>query len=334
MCPYSASRAKSSSGFFDGQQANRIGRLEPDEAQLGWAATLFREASRQCHYFTTNSGKAERIVLLDYHLHSTCSADGISTIAQYCRRAAEQGFMEIGFCEHADFDPRDRSYGFFDYALFRRRIEAQRERYGHSLVIRAAVEVTYQACREGEIREFLKGKELDYVIGSVHLVEDGREWAMVSEEGRCERYFARRSMRQAYRPYFAEVRRAVESDLFDLIGHLDLAKRYGVRYYGPFELSLFAAEVREILQLAVERGVGLEINTSGLRQAPRETYPALEVLKWYRELGGEILTVGSDAHSVEDLGKGIAEALGLAREAGFEAITLFEKRKPRGLRIT
>jgi histidinol-phosphatase (PHP family) len=272
--------------------------------------------------------------LLDYHLHSTCSADSISTIGQYCRRAAEQGFIEIGFCEHADFDPRDRTCGFFNYALFRRQIEAQRERYGDSLGIKAAVEVTYQASQEEEIREFLRGKELDYVIGSVHLVEDGQEWTMVSEEGRCERYFARRSVREAYQPYFAEMRRAVESGLFDLIGHLDLVKRYGVRCYGPFDLSLFAAEVREILKLAVERGVGLEINTSGLRQAPRETYPGLEVLRWYRELGGRILTVGSDAHLVKDLGKGIAEALGLAREAGFEAVTLFEKRKPRRLRIT
>jgi histidinol-phosphatase (PHP family) len=272
--------------------------------------------------------------LLDYHLHSTCSADGISTIAHYCCRAAEQKFVEIGFCEHVDFDPRDRGCGFFDYAFFRRQIEAQRERYGDSLAVRAAVEVTYQASREEEIRGFLKGKELDYVIGSVHLVEDGREWAMVSEEGMCERYFARRSVREAYQPYFTEVRRAVESGLFDLIGHLDLAKRYGVRYYGPFDLSLFAAEVREILKLAVERGVGLEVNASGLRQAPHETYPGLEVLRWYRELGGQILTVGSDAHTVKDLGKGIAEALDLAREAGFEVVTLFEKREPRQLRIT
>lgn len=271
--------------------------------------------------------------MFDYHLHSTCSVDGISTIAQYCHRAAGQKFIEIGFCEHADFDPRDRGCGFFDYALFRRQIEAQRKRYGDSLTIRAALEVTYQASLEEEIQRFLKGKELDYIVGSVHLVEDGQEWAMVSEEGRCERYFARRSAREAYQPYFAEVHKAVGSGLFDFIGHLDLVKRYGVRYYGPFDLSLFAAEVREILKLAVKRGVGLEINASGLRQAPHETYPGLEALRWYRELGGRILTVGSDAHSVKDLGKGIAEALDLAREAGFEAITLFEKRKPRQLRI-
>jgi histidinol-phosphatase (PHP family) len=168
----------------------------------------------------------------------------------------------------------------------------------------------------------------------VHLVEDGQEWAMISEEGKCEGYFAQRSVCEAYQPYFAEVRRAVESGLFDLIGHFDIAKRYGVRCYGPFDLSLFAAEVRESLELAVERGVGLEINTSGLRQAPHETYPGLEVLRWYRELGGRILTIGSDAHLVKDLGKGISDALDLAREAGFEAITLFEKREPRQLRIT
>lgn len=267
--------------------------------------------------------------MLDYHLHSNCSGDGASTIARYCRRAAEQGFIEIGFCEHADFDPRDRTCGFFDYGPFRRQIEAERERYANSLAIRAAIEVTYQASREEEIREFLRGKELDYVIGSVHLVEDGQDWAMVSEEGLCESYFAQRSVREAYQPYFTELRQAVESGFFDLIGHFDIVKRYGVRFYGPFDLSFFAAEIRDILESAVERGVGLEINTSGLRQSPQETYPGLEVLRWYRELGGRILTIGSDAHSVTDLGKGIPEALDLARQAGFEAVTPFEKREPK-----
>jgi histidinol-phosphatase (PHP family) len=84
-----------------------------------------------------------------------------------------------------------------------------------------------------------------------------------------------------------------------------------------------------VLRAAVERGVGLEINTSGLRQAPGEPYPAQTVLSWYRALGGEILTLGSDAHHSDDLGAGVTEALDLARELGFRAIATFEARQPR-----
>jgi len=267
--------------------------------------------------------------LVDYHLHSTYSADGFSSIADFCQRALELGSVEIGFCEHADFDPRDRCYDYFDYTAFRRQIETQRQRYGHSLAVRAAVEVTYQASREEEIALFLADKELDYVVGSVHLVEDGMDWAMISEDGRCGRYFEQRTVQAAYRLYFAELRRAVASGLFDLIGHFDPVKRYGVGYYGPFDPAVFADEIHDILELAVEKGVGLEINTSGLRQAPQETYPGLAILKCYRHLGGEVLTVGSDAHSVADLGGGFSDALALACQAGSRAIALFEERNLR-----
>ena len=75
--------------------------------------------------------------------------------------------------------------------------------------------------------------------------------------------------------------------------------------------------------------MGLEVNTSGMRQRPGEPYPCLEILRWYREMGGDVLTAGSDAHHVDDLGAGVGEALDLARAAGFRAVTTFEARKPR-----
>ena len=275
--------------------------------------------------------------LVDYHLHSTCSVDGFSSIADYCQRASELGFVEIGFCEHADFDPRDWGYDYFDYPAFRRQIETQRERFGRSLSVRAAVEVTYQASKEQEIALFLADKRLDYVIGSVHLVEDAAsltaDWAMISEAEGCKHYFEQRTVQAAYRPYFAELRRAAASGLFDVIGHFDLVKRYGVSYYGPFDPAAFAYGIHDILKLMVDKGVGLEINTSGLRQPPRETFPGLAVLKRYRQLGGEILTVGSDAHSAADLGRGIAQAVALARQAGFRAVALFDERRLRWLDI-
>jgi histidinol-phosphatase (PHP family) len=270
--------------------------------------------------------------VIDLHVHSTCSADGGASIADYARRAQELGLAEVGLCEHADFDPRDRSYRYLDPARYDREMAAARA-ITSEVRLRQGVEITYQARLETEIRAWLAGRGWDYVIASVHLVDYDDGWAMVSESSAVEAYFGKHSQRQAYLPYFEELLRAVRSGLGDVLGHFDLIKRYGVTHYGRFEPATFAEEIRAVLQAAVEAGVGLEINASGLRQAPGELYPGLTVLRWYHELGGEIVTIGSDAHRVEHLAAGIGQALALAQAAGFTAVTTFEARAPRWITI-
>jgi histidinol-phosphatase (PHP family) len=262
------------------------------------------------------------------HVHSTCSGDGASTIADYARRARALGLTEVGFCEHADFDPRDRSYDFLNVARYDEEIAAASLGPG-GVRLRKGVEITYQAGLQQEITSWLSRCSWDYVVASVHLVDYRDGWAIVSEPQAIESYFKDHEQRQAYAPYFEELERAAKSGLGDVLGHLDLVKRYGVDHYGPFEPAAFAAEIRAVLQTAIDRGVGLEINTSGLRQAPGEPYPALTVLRWYRQLGGEILTIGSDAHHADQLGAGVTEALDLAKAAGFKAVCTFEDRQPR-----
>jgi len=263
----------------------------------------------------------------DLHVHSTCSGDGRSSVAGYAQRAASLGLAEVGFCEHVDFDPRDRDYGYLDLARYNREMAAARE-IGTGVKLHQGVEITYQSSREDEIRTWLAGHSWDYVVASVHLVDFADGWAVVSEPESSSTYFRSHSIRQAYVPYFEELLRAARSGLGDVLGHLDLVKRYGTAHYGDFDPSWFEDEIRAILRAAVEAGVGLEINTSGLRQSPGEPYPTLPALCWYRELGGEVLTVGSDAHHVDYLGAGIEDALGLALAAGFSAITTFEARRP------
>ncbi|MGD2206081.1 MAG: histidinol-phosphatase HisJ family protein [Anaerolineae bacterium] len=265
--------------------------------------------------------------IIDLHAHSTCSGDGLSSLTEHAHHAAELELAEVGFCEHMDFDPRDRSYLFLDPVRYDAEIAAARQAVP-GVRLRQGVEITYQANLEKEIRACLAQYTWDYVVASVHLVDYADGWAMISEEGAIEAYFTSHSQRQSYVPYFEELLRAAHSGLGDVLGHFDLVKRYGVTHYGPFDPTRYEDEIRAVLRAAVERGVGLEINTSGLRQAPGEPYPGLTVLRWYRELGGEILTIGSDAHHTDDLGGGIAETLDLAREAGFRAVTTFEAQRP------
>jgi histidinol-phosphatase (PHP family) len=267
---------------------------------------------------------------VDLHVHSTCSADGASNIADYARRAARLGMHTVGFCEHADFDPRDRSYRYLDPAGYGQAL-ARATDMAPGVRLCQGVEITYQASLEDEIRSWLQAhagpREWDYVVTSVHLVDYDDGWAMISEPRAVADYFAGHTQHQAYAPYFEELWRAVRSGLGDVIGHLDLVKRYGTAHYGPFEPAAFEQEIRAVLAAAVQRGMALEINTSGLRQAPGEAYPGLQVLRWFREMGGEAVTIGSDAHRVGDLAAGNAHALNLARAAGFGAIATFDRRQ-------
>lgn len=273
------------------------------------------------------SGDSRRIpALVDLHVHSACSADGASSIDDYARQAAALGLKELGFCEHADFDPRDRDYGYLDLPIYSQQIANARS-LEQGIGLRQGVEISYQARYEDEIGTWLAAEAWDFVVLSVHLVDYDDGWAIISEPQTTGAYLAAHSPRQAYVPYFEELLRAARSDLGDVLGHLDLIKRYGSVHNGPFDPLEFEDEIRAVLQAAVEHSIGLEINTSGLRQAPGEPYPSLVVLHWYRELGGEILTIGSDAHRVEDLGAGIGEAMDLAREAGFPAVATFQGRR-------
>lgn len=271
-------------------------------------------------------GQTSSPLMMDMHVHSTCSVDGASRIMDYARRAANLGLAYVGFCEHVDLDPRDRGCHHLDSNRYDREMAAGRA-VSPSVRLCQGVEMTYQASREEEIRAWLRERLWDYVVLSVHLVDYADGWAIVSEPGATAAYFAAHSQRQAYVPYFEELLKAAQSGLGDVLGHLDLIKRYGTAHYGSLEPAAFEEEIRAVLRAAVESGMGLEINTSGLRQAPGEPYPALTVLRWYREAGGEVLTVGSDAHQAGDLGAGIADAQDLARAAGFRAVASFCQRR-------
>lgn len=273
-------------------------------------------------------GSRSSPALVDLHIHSSCSADGESGISDYARRAAVLGFREIGFCEHVDLDPRDQDYGFLNVLRYDQEIASARS-LEPLVALRQGVELSYQARREGEIRAWLATQAWDFVVTSVHLVDYADGWAIISEPSTTGTYFATHSQRQAYAPYFEELLRAAQSGLGDVLGHFDLVKRFGVRQYGPFEPETFQEEIRTVLRAAIDSGMGLELNTSGLRQSPGEPYPGLTILQWYHELGGEILTLGSDTHHANSLGEGLAQAQALAQAAGFRAIAAFEQRNVR-----
>lgn len=233
---------------------------------------------------------------IDTHLHTRHSCDSEMEPLAACRRAKELGLAALIFTEHMDFDPSDEGFGFYDAMAIRDSLDECR-RLHPALGIFKGVEVTYQTKYRRQIERFLKKGNFDYALGSVHMVGEGD----ISRAERQEDYFAGRGEAQAYRPYFEEVRLAAESGLFDAIGHLDLCKKYGMRHYGALDWHKYAAEIEVILKAAAANGTVIELNTSGTRQDPRDTYPNIGVIEMFRQLGGRTL-LGSDAHRTEDIG--------------------------------
>jgi len=244
--------------------------------------------------------------MLDYHVHSTCSGDGKASISQMCARAVELGISEIAFSEHLVYNPADICYGTFDLDRYRSEIHVARGKFA-DLTILTGIEFCDPHVFPDRLAE-CRTWGLDIILGSVHWVGD----AMISVDS-----FAGLDVMETYHQYFDEVLKAAQTGGFDILAHFDLVKRFGARYVGPFRLQPFKGQVTAILEVMIERGIALELNTSGLRQPCAEMFPGRETLELYRSLGGELVTLGSDSHRVEQLGFGLAEGLALLRSLGF-----------------
>jgi histidinol-phosphatase (PHP family) len=166
----------------------------------------------------------------------------------------------------------------------------------------------------------LTAGDFDIVIGSAHYAQGMRAaW--------FEDYFDQ-PLQDAYEAYFEQVVDLAQSGDFDVLAHIDLVKRdarkFGKPYDGP---GPYRGRIRAALKALIERGKGIEINTSPLRRGQPEPCPSMQVLRWFRELGGEILTLGSDAHTPAAVGSDIDVALDMARAAGFTRLATFRHRK-------
>ncbi len=253
---------------------------------------------------------------LDAHLHTVRSPDADAMLEAYCVLAAERGIPELAITDHVDFDPSMPAYGFASFADRERDVREAAARWAdRGLAIRFGVEVTYEQRYEDEIRRWLARHPHDYVIGSVHVSATSPYKA-----SNVARFVAGRSLGEIVGPYFDEVAAAARSRLFDTIGHLDFVKRYLVPYVLPADLAAAPELYEPVLRALVESGTALEVNVSGLRQLPRETYPAAPIVARYRDLGGVHVTIGSDAHRTEWFSYGLGEAYRLVTAAGYDAL--------------
>jgi histidinol-phosphatase (PHP family) len=254
---------------------------------------------------------------LDSHLHTDLSPDSNVPIDVYAAQAAERGIAEIAITDHVDFDHRDPAYGYSTFADRERVASEAAERWAaRGVAIRFGVELTYNRAWENQIRDHLARHTYDFTIGSVH------DWpgSPYRDPKGIAAWVSGRSDAEIVEPYVAQVLGAAQSGLFDTVGHLDVVKKYLAGYVPAGRLAGAPEFYEEVLRALVESGTALEVNTSGLRQAPGETYPTAAIVAMFRDLGGTAVTMGSDAHRAETFAFGLEDGYRLLAEAGFEEL--------------
>ena len=265
-------------------------------------------------------------ITIDSHIHTRHSPDGISTMEQHIKKALSLGLSGLCFTEHTDvMSPEPGFNPGTDLSAYREEFLRMKERYGKDIALRFGLESGLLSWGIEETREYVRGYAFDYVIASLHWLE--RFPNMVFPEN--WRYYQPGDIMGPYAAQLLEHITAYGD--FDCIGHLT----YFGRYCPHRDLPLMGYkdapdELDALFRYLIQHGKGLEINTS-TQPALGFTMPEWDILSRYRELGGEIVAIGSDAHEDVQLARGFDYAEALLTKAGFSHYTIFEERSPRFL---
>ena len=256
----------------------------------------------------------------DSHTHSRNSHDGQDRVADICEAAIALGLNGIAFTDHCDTYSGARVCMKVKKNLLAD-VRRARERFGDKLVISMGLELG-EPYHDPSLADELTGDpELDFVIGSIHRMRGEKDFYYMDYE--------RADMVRLFPKYYDELSELASCGYFDVIGHIN----YQVRYMSALarskvDLSIYYDKLAEILKIVAEKEKGIEINTSGLRRGLGDILPSLDVVKMFREAGGEIVTLGSDTHDAGNVGAGIFTAMEKLKEAGFDRFAFFEKRIP------
>ncbi len=239
-------------------------------------------------------------------------------MAEMCQAAIDHGVAEIGFTEHYDLVSHEECRDWFKLEPWAAELEKVRDQFQGRLAVRAGIEIGEPHRFAAEAQAMLKRYPFDYALGSLH-------W--VGEETIFDKNYFRRPAKEAFRLYFEELERLTRGGGFDILSHFDVPVRVGFSVYGRYDPKEHEDSIRPVLKNVIEKGIALDINTKGLDIPANTLTPGLDILRWYAEMGGERITLGSDAHRPVRVGDKLDIALTVARHAGLKYLTMFEKRQ-------
>lgn len=264
----------------------------------------------------------------DIHLHTSFSSDCDEPMESQIEQAVSLGLTTLCFTEHMDkdypSDPHKEKSGrpefYLDTDSYREHYLRMKEKYSGKIRLLFGVELGLQPHLSEWCADYVSRYDFDFIIGSVHTV-DRRDPYYAS-------FFEGRSEREAYEQYFEEALADIRgfSD-FDTLGHLDYVVRYGPNRNSDYSYKEYSDHIDPILRLIIEKGIALEANSAGYRKGLGEPNPCKDVLIRYKELGGELVTIGSDAHRTGSMCSDFSRLEALLLECGFGYHAVFAGRK-------
>ena len=267
-------------------------------------------------------------IIIDCHNHSTQSPDGKNTVREMLEQAIRLGMEHYTITDHLEINK------FFDKEFLYEEpvkessviVPALKKEFQDKIGFYYGVELG-QPLHDIELTtRILKAYDYDFIIGSCHMVREFDDFYYLD--------YNVLKPKDMLEKYFNELLEMAQWGGFDVLGHLTYPLRYITGDFGiQIDMKPYDSIIAEIFRTLIKNGMGIEVNTSGLRQKIGVTMPDSSYIKLFRRLGGEIITIGSDAHCAEDLGKGINEGLAMIKEAGFDKIWYFEKRQPKYMHI-
>ncbi len=259
---------------------------------------------------------------VDFHLHSAFSGDSEAPMEQMILEGIRRGLRTMCFTEHMDLDyPEEPGLFEVNTGSYREKFLQMREKYQDQIELLFGIELGLQPHLAEIHRSYLNEWPFDFVIGSSHVVHGKDPYYPSFYEGKEEA--------QAYQEYFESIlENLAVFDEMDVYGHIDYVVRYGPNKNQYYSYEGYREILDEILKTLIRKNIGLELNTAGYKYGLGHPNPTEEILKRYAELGGEILTIGSDGHAPEQLAWDFQKIPSLLKECGFRYYTVFEERMP------
>lgn len=264
---------------------------------------------------------------IDYHVHSEFSDDSEYPVEDVVKDAIKLGLKEICFTDHVDYgvkkdhDDITSTLARFnvDYPTYYEKIKYLQDKYKEDISIKLGLEFGIQTHTIPMYESLIKRYPFDFILLSIHEVDDLEFWTQDYQKGKTQKEYNE--------GYYKELLNVVKNyHDYSVLAHLDLITRYDKCGIYPFENV--KDTVIEILKTVIKDGKGIEINTSSHRYGLNDLTPSREILKLYKELNGQIITIGSDSHKKEHLGTYIEESKKELKELGFEYYCTYDKLKP------
>lgn len=265
-------------------------------------------------------------MFFDTHLHTNFSGDSKAPASAQIQQAIVLGMKEICITDHHDYgvdSPVNFTLDIESYLPYMARMQQE---YASQIRVNVGIELGLQCHLSDYLENLVQTFQFDFIIGSCHFIDGIDPY--------YPEFFRGRTEREAYERFFESTLERVKLlDCFDSLGHLDYVVRYGPNQNREFSYASYRECIDPILKTLVEKGKGLECNTGGFKYQLGHPNPCEEILTRYRELGGEILTIGSDAHAPEHIGFAFDRLKDLLLSCGFRYYAVFHDRKPEFIKI-